>query len=58
MVNTQLGLFEKSEQKPERIWRQLPEESRLRIAELFAAVLLEHIVSRTHGADDGVASER
>lgn len=55
-VNAQLALFEQWE--PElRIWRQLPEESRQRTVELFAAVLIEHLVYGLEAKDE-VDSER
>lgn len=57
MNASQFSLFESVE--PERqIWNQLPEECRQRIVELFAAVLIEHLVCHARGADDEVTRER
>lgn len=55
MVSNQLDLFERPPQERERIWHQLPEESRQRIAELFAALLIDQVAATTEGE---VANER
>jgi hypothetical protein len=51
-VNAQLDLFATSEVERDGIWRQLPEESREQVGELFARLVLAYAAAKESEARD------
>jgi hypothetical protein len=51
-VNAQFDLFATSELARDGIWRQLPEESRQQIGDLFARLVLAYAVAKESEARD------
>lgn len=51
-MNAQLDLFATSEVERDGIWRQLPEESRQQVGELFARLVLAYAAATGSEARD------